>query len=59
MILNFNWELSLNHSTAYCLQTLAVPRMDEWTKFVHTLQDLKTEQTEQEDEANLMSSPYR
>ncbi len=41
------------------LQTLAVPRMDEWTKFVHTLQDLKTEQTEQEDEANLMSSPYR
>jgi len=43
-------------------EPLAVPRNDDWSKFVHTLQDLKMEQAEQEEEqqqANLSQSPMR
>ena len=49
----------------WIFQTLAVPKSDEWNKFVHTLADMKTEQSEQESDASLgllsssSSSPYR
>lgn len=38
-------------------QPLSVPKTDEWSKFVHTLQDLKNQQAEQdEDNASMASS---
>jgi len=41
-------------------ENLAVPRSDEWSRFVHTLQELKNQQAEQEDDSNLLSaSPLR
>ena len=42
-------------------QPLSVARQDDWSKFVHTLQELKNNQAEQdEDNANIVSaSPLR
>jgi len=36
-------------------EPLAVPRNDEWSKFVHTLQELKNQQAEQDDDPTSMS----
>jgi dynein intermediate chain len=39
------------------LQQLSQPRIDDWSKFVYTLQDLKNNQTDEEiDKLNLSSS---
>ena len=46
-----------------CLQHIANPKSDEWTRFMHTLQDLKNQLADAEDEASslsgLSSSPLR
>lgn len=39
------------------VQTLAVPRNDDWTKLVHTLQDVKMEQAEQDSELQSAVAP--
>ena len=45
------------------LQHIANPKSDEWTRFMHTLQDLKNQLADAEDEASslsgLSSSPLR
>jgi len=54
-------KISLNGNVVY-FQPLAVPRSDDWGAFVRTLQDLKTEQADQEEEqqqASISSSPMR
>jgi dynein intermediate chain len=39
------------------LQQLSQPRIDDWSKFVYTLQELKNNQTDEEiDKLNLTSS---
>jgi len=43
------------------LQNFAYPRSDEWSKFVHVLQELKQHAAEREEDTNLanITSPLR
>ena len=39
-----------------CLQGLASPRVDEWQRFVHTLQEMRQDLRDQEEDRLLLSS---
>lgn len=54
--------LSMMYVNLFMLQTVAAPKGNEWSKFAKTLQEMKQQATEREEEAmslSTMTSPLR